>query len=223
MNFYDFFFFRCLRLFGLVDPSLLGLLVEEHDSVQQPVGLICADTIFTQSWIVRSEIAKSAHWISSWGFVCKQLRFVAYVNIAPHQSAQVIIQCGTRYVDFFIFKASRSVRSVRPFPIFDSTFDLIPDSASKTVKAWYRQSFHSKPPNIPAYRPGDPGVFHSRCQGFMDPCHTPRSCSDVKFLDSHPFYIDYLMSVNSKLNFIKILTLIRCLCGFFFYVIKYKC
>ena len=64
---------------------------------------------------------------------------------------------------------------------FDSTFDLIPHSASKTVKAWYRQCFHSKPPNIPAYRPGDPGVFHSRCQGFMDACHTPQSCSDVKF------------------------------------------
>ena len=27
----------------------------------------------------------------------------AYVNIAPHQSAQAIIQCGTRYVDYFIF------------------------------------------------------------------------------------------------------------------------
>ena len=37
---------------------------------------------------------------------------------------------------------------------FDSTFDLIPYSASKTVKAWYRQSFHSKPLNNPAYRPG---------------------------------------------------------------------
>ena len=86
------------------------------------------------------------------------------------------------------------------FPVFDSTFDLIPDSASKNVKAWYGQSFHSKPPNIPAYRPGDPGVFHSRCQGFMDACHTPRSCSDVKFLEAHPIYIDYLIPVNGKLN-----------------------
>ena len=58
------------------------------------------------------------------------------------------------------------------------------------MKAWYGQSFHSKPPNIPAYRPGDPGVFHSRCQGFMDACHTPRSSSDVKFLEAHPTYID---------------------------------
>ena len=148
---------------------------------------------------------------------CKQLRFVAYENIAPHQSAQVIIQYGTRYVDFSIFKAIRSVRSVRLFPVLDSTFDLIPDSASQNAKTWYRQSFHSKPSNIPAYRPEDPGVFHSRCQGFMDACHTPRSCSDVKFLEAHPFYIDYLISVNSKLNLIKTLNLMCCLCGVFLY------
>ena len=73
------------------------------------------------------------------------------------------------------------VSVVRLFSAFDSTFDLISDSASKNVKAWYGQSFQSKPPNIPAYRPRDPGVFHSRCQCFMDACHTPRSCSDVKF------------------------------------------
>ena len=148
---------------------------------------------------------------------CKQLRFVAYENIVPHQSAQVIIQYGTRYVDFSIFKAIRSVRSVRLFPVLDSTFDLIPDSASQNAKTWYRQSFHSKPSNIPAYRPEDPGVFHSRCQGFMDACHTPRSCSDVKFLEAHPFYIDYLISVNSKLNLIQTLNLMCCLCGFFLY------
>ena len=87
------------------------------------------------------------------------------------------------------------------------------------MKAWYRQSFHSKPPNIPAYRPGDPGVFHSRCQGFMDACHTPRSCSDVKFLEAHPVHIDYFISVNSKLNLIKTLKKVMyCLYVFFFYL-----
>ena len=102
---------------------------------------------------------------------------------------------------FFIFKAIRfSIRSVRLFSVFDSTFDLIADSASKNMKAWYRQSFHNKPPNIPAYRPGDPGVFHSRCQGFMATCHTPRSCSDVKFLEALPIHINYLIPVNGKLN-----------------------
>ena len=80
-------------------------------------------------------------------------------------------------------------------------FDQIPDSASKNVKAWYRQSFYSKPPNIPAYRPGDPGVFHSRCQGFMDACHTPRSCSDVKFLEAHPIYMDYLIFCKQLTQF----------------------
>ena len=60
-------------------------------------------------------------------------------------------------------------------------------------------------------------MFHSKSKGFTDACHTPRSCSDVKFLEAHPFYIDYLISVNSKLNLIKILNLMRCPCGFFFY------
>ena len=32
-----------------------------------------------------------------------KLKFVAYADIAPHQSAQVIIQSGTRYVNFFSF------------------------------------------------------------------------------------------------------------------------
>ncbi|CAH3181749.1 unnamed protein product [Porites lobata] len=60
------------------------------------------------------------------------------------------------------YKAIRfSVQSFCLFPVFDSSFDQIPDSVSKNLKAWYRQSFHSKPPNILAYRPGDPGMFHS--------------------------------------------------------------
>ena len=185
------------------------------------VGLIYARTIFTQSWLVRSEIAKSAHWIFSWGFVCKQLRFVAYVNIAPHQSARVIIR--SRVIGScnnpMWHKVCRLICSVvRLFPVFDSTFDLIPDSASKNAKACYRQSFHSKPPNIPAYRPGDPGVFHSRCQGFMDACHTPRSCSDVKFLEAHPIYVDYLISVNCQLNLIKHLS--NALSVWFFLLLK---
>ena len=120
----------------------------------------------------------------------------------------------------FLYFFRRLVFWFDPFVFFRFSirvFDLIPDSASKNVKAWYRQSFHSKPPNIPAYRPGDPGVFHSRCQGFMDACHTPRSCSDVKFLEAHPIYIDYFISVNSQLNVIKTLHLICCLRGFFFY------
>ena len=35
-------------------------------------------------------------------FIIK-LKFVAYANTAPHQSAQVIILSGTRYVEFFSF------------------------------------------------------------------------------------------------------------------------
>ena len=37
MDFYDYFFSDTYAFFWIVDPSLLGLLVEEHDSVQQPI------------------------------------------------------------------------------------------------------------------------------------------------------------------------------------------
>ena len=112
-------------------------------------------------------VCNSVRQIEFRGTVILERRFVANANLAPHQSAQVIIQCGTRYVDFFSLVRRLDFR-FGPFgfcPVFDSAFDLIPDSTSKNVKAWYRRCSDSKPPNIPAYRPGDPGVFHSRCQG----------------------------------------------------------
>ena len=39
MGLYDFFFFSPMAyaFFWIVDLSLLGLLVEEHDSLQQPI------------------------------------------------------------------------------------------------------------------------------------------------------------------------------------------
>ena len=39
MDLYDFFFFFPIAyaFFWIVDPSLLGLLVEEYDSLQQPI------------------------------------------------------------------------------------------------------------------------------------------------------------------------------------------
>ena len=122
------------------------------------VGLIYVGTKFAQSRLLCSEVAYG------------KLNFrgtVANANLAPHQSVQAIIQGGTRYVDFFWFLSRLDFRfgPFHFFPVFDSTCDLLPDSALKNVKAWYRLCFDSKPPNIPAYRPGDPGMFHSRCQG----------------------------------------------------------
>ena len=55
-----------------------------------------------------------------------------------------------RYVDFFLFSAFRFLDRLSPFGFFrffDLTFNLIPDSASKNVKAWYRQHFDSWPSN----------------------------------------------------------------------------
>ena len=117
-------------------------------------------------------------------------RFFANANLAPHQSVQVRIRCGTRYVDFsfFVRRLDFSDRSIRLCVVFDSTFDLIPYSASINLKAWYRRCFDSKPPNIPAYRPGDPGVFHSRCQGLwthvthLSLTQTPNSCRSAPFV-----------------------------------------
>ena len=129
------------------------------------VGLINVGTKFVQSRLVWSEIAYGR--LNFRRTVIRVKRFIASANLAPHQSAQVIIQLGTRYVDFVFFVRRLDFRfgPFLFFPVFDSTCDLISDSASKNVKTWYRRCFDSKPPNIPAYRPGDPGVFHSRCQG----------------------------------------------------------
>ena len=63
------------------------------------VGLINVGTKFAQSRLVWSEIA-----YGELNFRCTVIhvrRFVANASLAPHQSAQVIIQCGTRYVEFF--------------------------------------------------------------------------------------------------------------------------
>ena len=63
------------------------------------VGLINVGTTFAQSRLVWSEIAYCK--LNFRGTVILVRRFVAIANLAPHQSAQVKIQCGTRYVDFF--------------------------------------------------------------------------------------------------------------------------
>ena len=64
------------------------------------VGLINVGTKFVQSRLVWSEIAYGR--LNFRGTVIRVKRFVANANLAPHQSAQVIIQPGTRYVDFFL-------------------------------------------------------------------------------------------------------------------------
>ena len=63
------------------------------------VGLIDVGTKFAQSRPVWSAIAYSK--LNFRSIVILLEKFVVNANLAPHQSAQVIIQCGTRYVDFF--------------------------------------------------------------------------------------------------------------------------
>ena len=63
------------------------------------VGLIDVGTKFAQSRLAWSAIAYGK--LNFRGTIILLEKFVANANLAPHQSAQVIIQCGTRYVDFF--------------------------------------------------------------------------------------------------------------------------
>ena len=68
MDFYDFFFFSATyAFFGLWTPVSLVFWWRNMTVYSSPykVGLIYAGTKFAQSWLVRSEIAKSANWISS--------------------------------------------------------------------------------------------------------------------------------------------------------------
>ena len=64
------------------------------------VGLINVGTKFVQSRLVWSEIAYGR--LNFRRTVLRVKMFVASAKLVPHQSAQVIIQRGTRYVDFFL-------------------------------------------------------------------------------------------------------------------------
>ena len=87
---------------GLLVPASLVLcwrnMTTEYSSPYK-VGLIDVGTKFAQSWLTWSAIAYGK--LNFRGTVVLLEKFVANATLAPHQSAQVIIQCGTRYVDFF--------------------------------------------------------------------------------------------------------------------------
>ena len=100
-------------------------------------------------------------------FILK-LKFVANANIAPHQSAQVIIQSGTRYVEFFSSLSNLIFGSVHSaFSGF--RFDFRSGSGFGLKKMWRLSidnvSIASRQISLRAVW-GDPGVFHSRCQRF---------------------------------------------------------
>ena len=98
----------------------------------------------------------------------RKLRFVAYANIAPHQSAQVIIQSGTRYVEFFSFFRRFNFR-FGPFGFFRFSISISISFRIRLKKMWRLSidnvSIASRQISLRA-RLGDPGVFHSRCQRF---------------------------------------------------------
>ena len=55
-------------------------------------------------------------------------RFAASANLAPHQSAQVIMEHGM-WIFFFFKRLDFRVGAFRFFPVFDLICDLFPDSA----------------------------------------------------------------------------------------------
>ena len=80
------------------------LSLEEHDvRVQQPykVGLIDVGAKFAQSILAWLGIADGN--LNFHGNIVFIRRLIAYANVALHQSAQVIIHRGTRYVEFCLF------------------------------------------------------------------------------------------------------------------------
>ena len=151
--------------------------------------------------------------------VCKKAKVCSlrFVNIAPHQSAQVIIQSDARYVEFFSFLGDLIFGSVHSaFSGFrfhfrsDSEFGL--KKCEGLVSTMFRQQA-AKYPCEPVW--GTLVCFIRGVKGFMDTCHTPRSCWVIKFLGAHPIYVEYLISVNCELNIIKTLKLMCRLCDFF--------
>ena len=129
-------------------------------------------------------------------------RLVANANIAPHQSAQVIIHCALApgMWNSFLCQTIRrySVRSIRLFPVFYSTCDLIPDSASNEkcedlVSNMFRQQA-AKYSCVPS---GGPWCVSFEVSRFMDTCHTPRSHSDAEFLQ------ECTRRLNRLVNFCK--------------------
>ena len=93
----------------------------------------------------------------------------------------------------------------------------------KMWRLWYRWYFDSRPLDFPAYRPGDPGVFHSRCQSHLWTHVTllglPRTLNSRR--SASPIKHDYLICVNGELNSIKTIKLMSCLCDFFL-ILKLK-
>ena len=137
-----------------------------------------------KSWRVWPEVAYETNWISAviFFFFYKKVR-----TFRTHCTSSICPGLNTsaweRYVDFFVFCVSvfRSAWSIRSFSVFDLTFSLILDSASKNAKAWYRQCFDSWPPN-PCVPSGGPWCVSFEVSWFMDTCYTPRYHSDAKFL-----------------------------------------
>ena len=114
---------------GLLVPASLVLcwrnMTTEYSSPYK-VGLIDVGSKFAQNRLVWSKTAYGK--LNFHGNVVFVRRFEACADIAPHQSSQVIIQCGTRYVEFFFF--------VRPLDFRFGLFGFFRFSIRHSI--WFR-------------------------------------------------------------------------------------
>ena len=128
-------------------------------------------------------------------------RLVANANIAPHQSAQVIIQrawhqvCGI-FLSLLGDQIFGSVHSAFSGLLLylrsDSGFGF--EKCEDLVSKMFRQQA-AKYPSVPS---GGPWCVSFEVSKFMDTCHTPRSHSDAKFLQERTRHL-----INRLLNFCK--------------------
>ena len=134
MDYIHMYALACWILCGLLVLKSLVLcwrnMTREYSSPYK-VGLINVGTKFVQSRLVWSEIAYGK--LNFRVTVILVRRFVANANLAPHQSAQVIMEQGM-WIFFFVRQFNFRFGPFLAFPAFDSTCDLFPDSASKICR-----------------------------------------------------------------------------------------
>ena len=179
-----FFFFTVIVVWVPVSLVLWWRNMAEYSSPYK-VGLIDVGTKFASqklTCLAWSSVWNKLNFCGHFFFFYKKVR-----TFRTHCTSSICPGLNTsaweRYVDFFVFCVSvfRSAWSIRSFSVFDLTFNLILDSASKNAKAWYRQCFDSWPPN-PCVPSGGPWCVSFEVSWFMDTCYTPRYHSDAKFL-----------------------------------------
>ena len=157
------------------------------------IVLIYVRTMFAQS-SCRLLVSEIAYGKFNYTVILAR-RFAASANLAPHQSAQVIMEHGMWIFSFLSDQIFGSVHSAF-FPVFDSICDLFPDSAQKKCEGLVSTIIRQQAAKHPCVPSGGPWCVSCEVSRFMDDtCHTPRSSEPGRkiFVGAHPIY--YLIAV----------------------------